>query len=60
MDFRLKKCAEIMMSACFKYIEKYSDPESDIPVKNNLYAYIDQEMYELFEKAFGWELEKRN
>ncbi|MHA1111017.1 MAG: macro domain-containing protein [Promethearchaeota archaeon] len=56
--FPAKKCAEIMISASFKYIERFSDPESDVPVKIILCLY-DQEMLELFENAFEWELEKR-
>ncbi|TFG20548.1 MAG: macro domain-containing protein [Promethearchaeota archaeon] len=56
--FPAKKCAEIMMSACFKYIEKYSDPDSDTPVKIILCLY-DQNMYDIFQKAFEWEIEKR-
>jgi O-acetyl-ADP-ribose deacetylase (regulator of RNase III) len=56
--FPAEKCAEIMTSACFKYVEKYSDPQSDLPVKIILCLY-DQEMYEIFENAFEWELEKR-
>ncbi len=55
--FPANKCAEIMMLACFEYIEKYSDPESDESVKI-IFCLFDQEMYEIFEKAFEWELEK--
>jgi O-acetyl-ADP-ribose deacetylase len=56
--FPARKCAEIMMNACFKYIEKYSDPESTILVKIILCLY-GQDMYDIFNEAFEKELEKR-
>ena len=56
--FPAKKCAEIMMSACFKYIERYSDTESTTPVKILLCLY-GQEMYNIFTEALENELEKR-
>ncbi len=56
--FPANKCAEIMLSATFKYVEKYSDQESNTPVKIILIGF-DQMMYDLFESALEIELEKR-
>ena len=47
-----------MIHACFMYVERYSDPESNTPVKIILCLY-GQEMYDIFNKAFKNELEKR-
>lgn len=56
--FPPKKCAEIMITAIYKYIEMYSDPESDTLVKIIL-CLFDQSMYDLFEEKFTEEIKKR-
>ena len=56
--FPAKTCAEIMLSAVFKYIERYSDPESNTTVKIILILF-DQTMYDLFDEVFEIEMEKR-
>ena len=56
--FPKEKCAEIIISAVFKYIERFSDPEADSPIKIILCLY-DQQMYDIFENVFKKEIENR-
>ena len=56
--FPAQKCAEIMISSIFTYIERYSDREVDTPVKIITCLY-DQSMYDLFLNQLEKEIEKR-
>jgi O-acetyl-ADP-ribose deacetylase (regulator of RNase III) len=56
--FPARKCAEVMLSSVFKYIEQYSDSEDDSTVKVLLCLY-DQDMYDIFEECFKKEIKTR-
>lgn len=55
--FPAAKCAEVMFSAVFDYIEKYSDTSSNRLVKI-IFCLYDQTMYNIFDEEFEIRIEK--